>query len=477
MEERVRGSTSFTRGVALSRVAIVLCALAVGTVPSLSAAAPARPHVVLVLADDLGWKDVGFHGGEAHTPNLDRLAHNGAALNTFYVLPSSSPTRAALLTGRHPMRYGLQTHDIVPASRYGLPEDERTLAQALKAAGYRTAYIGRWQLGHAQAQWLPTRRGFDSFYGSLAGQVGARLSKGGKHDWRRNEKPVNDTGSVTALLTREALATVAKHDPAVPLFMVLAYSVPAHAADADKSALTRHAAVNDPARRAHLAAVDTLDAALGELVGALDKRGMLENTLLVFHSDNGGGVATRHPTGESEGLTTGADNGPFREGRGSLYEGGVHSFAVAHWPAAIPAKTVVADMLHVTDLFPTVLALAGTPSDAPQKLDGVDIMPVLNATQRAAHKELLLGVEDFRGAIRVGEWKLVVHAALPSRVELFDVANDPEEVENKAGTYPERTRELLDRLNTYAYEMAPARYLEQIPGAALLLQRHNPARP
>ena len=134
-------------------------------------------------------------------------------------------------------------------------------------------------------------------------------------------------------------------------------------------------------------------------------------------------------------------------------------------------------MLHVTDLFPTVLALAGAPDDASRKVDGVDIMPVLNATQRAAHKELLLGVEDFRGAVRVGEWKLVVHAALPSRVELFDVANDPEEVENKAGTYPERTRELLDRLNAYAYEMAPARYLEQIPGAALLLQRHNPARP
>ena len=112
-----------------------------------------------------------------------------------------------------------------------------------------------------------------------------------------------------------------------------------------------------------------------------------------------------------------------------------------------------------------------------ERRESISVYHHTNATQRAAHKELLLGVEDFRGAIRVGEWKLVVHAALPSRVELFDVANDPEEVENKAGTYPERTRELLDRLNTYAYEMAPARYLEQIPGAALLLQRHNPARP
>ncbi|MCC7548760.1 MAG: arylsulfatase [Burkholderiales bacterium] len=441
------------------------------------AAAAQRPHVVLVLADDLGWNDVGFHGGEARTPSIDRLAAGGAALNTFYVLPSSSQTRAALLTGRHPMRYGLQTGDILPATRYGLPEDEPTLAAALKRSGYRTAFIGRWQLGHASAQWLPTRRGFDSFYGSLAGQVGARLAKGGGSDWRRDDKPASDRGSVTTLLTREAVAMIGKHDVATPLFLVLAYSLPAQSADADRSALARVASVADSARRAHLAAVATLDAAVGEVVAALEKRGMLQDTLLVFHSDNGGGVATRYPTGESEGLTTGADNGVFREGRGSLYEGGVRSFAVAHWPQAIRPKTVIADMLHVTDLAPTVMALAGAAADAKRKPDGVDILSVLGGTERSAHKELLLAVEDFRGAVRVGEWKLVVHAALPSRIELFDVANDPEESENKAATYPERVKELLERLNAYAYEMAPAKYLEEAPGVAALLRRHNPAQP
>jgi len=450
-------------------LAAVLCAA--------GAAAAERPHVVLILADDLGWKDVGFHGGEAPTPNIDRLAEGGAALNTFYVLPSSTQTRAALLTGRYPMRYGLQTRDIVPATRYGLAEDEPTLATALKRSGYRTAFIGRWQLGHAQPQWWPTRRGFDSFYGSLAGQVGAQLSKGGKTDWRRNDKPVSERGSVTALLTREAQALVGKHDAAVPLFLMIAYSSPAYTADAAEAALARHAAVADPVRRAYLAAVATLDAAVGEVVAALDARGMLDNTLIVFHSDNGGGVATRFPTGEFDALTTGADNGVFREGRGSLYEGGVRSFAVAHWPKRIQPKTVISDMLHVTDVAPTVLALAGAAGDAQKKPDGVDLMPVLTGAQRAAHKEVLIAVEDFRGAVRVGEWKLIVHSSLPTRVELFDVANDPEEAENKAATYPDRTKELLDRLNAYAYEMMPAKYLDDIPGAAPLLWRHNPAQP
>lgn len=453
---------------------LLACALLAGAVGAADAAQ--RPHVVVILADDLGWKDVGFHGGEARTPHIDRLAGNGAALNAFYVLPASTQTRAALLTGRHPMRYGLQTLDILPAGRHGLPEDEPTLAAALKQAGYRTAFLGRWQLGHARPQWWPTRRGFDRFYGSLGGQTGARVTKG-KGDWRRDDKPSSDSGSATALLTREAQRVIGAHDLAQPLFMVLAFPVPALAADAGVAAQARHAAVADPARRAHLAAVETLDAAVGEVVAALEQRGMLDDTLILFHSDNGGGVATRYPTGESEALTTGADNGVFREGRGSLYEGGVRSFAVAHWPRAIKPNTVIPDMLHVTDVAPTVLALAGVEPDARKKPDGVDILPVLAGTQRVAHEELLLAVEDFRGAVRVGEWKLVVHAALPSRVELFDVANDPEESENKAGTYPERVRELLDRLNAYAYEMAPAQYLEQVPGAAPLLWRHNPARP
>lgn len=461
------------RGTA-GKARLVLCA---GALLATAAAAAQPPHVVYILADDLGWNDVGFHGGEAYTPVLDRLAAGGATLNTFYVQPTSSQTRAALLTGRYPMRYGLQTQSIVPASGYGLPEEEHTLATALKARGYRTAFVGKWQLGHAQPQWWPTRRGFDSFYGTLAGQVGAQLRKGGKSDWRRNERPLVEQGVVTALLAREAAGIIAGHDSGVPLFLMLAFTAPAQAAAAPKHWQERYAAVGDPGRQAYLAAVSTLDAAIGEVLAALEKHGMLEDTLILFHSDNGGGVATRHPTGESDDLTAAADNGVFREGRGSLYEGGVRVVAVAHWPKAIKPGTIVSDMLHVTDVYPMLLALAGATVDPKHKLDGLDMLPVLAAGQRSPHQELLLAVEDFRGALRVGEWKLIVHAALPSRVELFDVANDPEESENKAATYPERAHALMERLNAYAYDMAPAKYLEEVPGAAPLLWRHNPVRP
>ena len=168
---RIAGSAA-----AAARVcAAVLLALATTIASALAAD---RPHVVYLLANDLGSHDPGFRGGSLRTPNLDRLAESGTVLNAFYVQPYSSQTRAALLTGRYPMRYGLQTLSITHANGYGLPTEERTLAQALKASGYRTAFVGEWLLGHTKAEYWPTRRGFDQFYGSLAGTGDSLLRKG-----------------------------------------------------------------------------------------------------------------------------------------------------------------------------------------------------------------------------------------------------------------------------------------------------------
>jgi len=189
---------------------------------------------------------------------------------------------------------------------------------------------------------------------------------------------------------------------------------------------------------------------------------MLENTLIVFHSDNGGAVPMRFPTGDADIQRAAADNGVFREGQASLYEGGVRVAALALWPGKIAPKTIVTEPLHVTDLYPTLLKLAGAPIDQPKKPDGVDVWPVIAHAQRTTRKEMLLNVDDFHGAIRIGEWKLIVHSALPTKVELFDIANDPEEAENKASTYPDRVKELLGRLNDYAYDMAPSQYLEEL---------------
>src|SRR5258706_1302655 len=149
---------------------------------SLLAHAADKPNIVYLIADDLGNKDAGFRGGKFSTPNLDKLAASGVTLNNFYVQPFSSQTRAALLTGRYPMRYGLQTMSIIPWSQFGLPTEDGTLAQGVKDAGYKTAFIGKWQLGHAKPEFWPTRRGFDYFYGTLSGEVHDRVGESGVSD-------------------------------------------------------------------------------------------------------------------------------------------------------------------------------------------------------------------------------------------------------------------------------------------------------
>ncbi len=415
----------------------------------LSAHAADRPHIVYLLADDLGYKDVGFQGGKIATPNLDKLAASGATLNTFYVQPFSSQTRAALLTGRYPMRYGLQTMSIVPASRFGLPIGERTLAQALKDVGYKTAFIGKWQLGHSKPEFWPTKRGFDYFYGTLSGQANYQVKKIAKTDWRRNDQPLKEDGVVTQLLAKDAVNVINKQDAATPLFLLLAFTAPG----ADASAETG---------RGYAAGVSALDGAIGQVIGALEKKKMLSNTLIVFHSDNGGAVPTKFATGDGDVKKSGADNGIYREGKGSLYEGGVRVAALAAWPERIKQKTVVTRLLHVTDMYTTLLNVAGAKLDQPKKLDGFDVWTALAEEQLSPREEILLNVEDFRGAIRVGEWKLILRATLPSKLELFDIANDPEESQNQADVYPDRVKSLLKRLNEYAYEMAVPKYLEEI---------------
>ncbi|MBK8017431.1 MAG: sulfatase-like hydrolase/transferase [Betaproteobacteria bacterium] len=298
----------------------LLLALAFAASPRLQAAEP--PNIVYVLADDLGWKDVGFHGGTLRTPTLDRLAAGGAIFNAFYSQPYSTQTRAALLTGRYPMRYGLQTLSLEPSSRYGLPTEERTLPQALKAIGYRTAFVGNWLLGHAQREHWPGQRGFDLFYGSLAGDVDPQLRKSASADWYRNDRRVKEEGYVTDLLARDAARIIATHDRSSPLFVMAAFNTPAQFHGVPKAYLDPYRDVPDDARRSYAAAVTALDSAVGSIVAALEKRGMLDNTLIVFQSDNGGAVPLRYVTGDRDIDRPAADNGSNREGRGSLYEGG-----------------------------------------------------------------------------------------------------------------------------------------------------------
>jgi arylsulfatase A-like enzyme len=461
----------------LRRAAAAL-ALAVAT----QAMAAERPHIVYITVDDLGWKDVGYHGGRAQTPAIDRLARDGLKLEQFYVQPYSSQTRAAVATGRYPMRYGLQTLQIQHFSQYGLPTDERTLARALTEAGYRTVQLGKWHLGHAKREFWPTRRGYQVFYGHLGGEIDSfkKVNRAGEPDWYRGDKPVREDGYVPALLGKEAAAIVARHNPGTPLFLHLAFAAPQAPLQAPRELLDRYRDVKDPDARAYRAMITAADAAVGGLISALEAKGMLERTLILFHSTTGGAVNTKYPAGDGDAHKTVANNGFYRDGRGNLHEGGLRAVAIAHWPGRIPAG-VSTDLMHAVDLYPTLLALTGASLQQAKPIDGLDQWPTLTQGKPSPRSEVLLDVEDFRGAIRVGDWKLIVFAALPGRIELYNLKADPSEEDNQAERESERVQSMLKRLNEYAWEMAPAKYLEELAKPrsveAPMFWGDNPPRP
>lgn len=440
------------------------------------------PHIVYILADDLGWKDVGYHGSAIKTPNLDKLAQNGARLEKFYTLPYSTPTRAALMTGRYPMRYGMQTLSILPWGRYGLPTDERLLPQALKDAGYRTAMLGKWQLGHYKKEFWPTRRGFDTFYGSFNGEIDylRKTDKIGEPDWRRDELPVKAKGYVTTLLGRAAAGLIGKHDASIPLFLYASFTAPQTPLQAPKGYLEMYQDIPDETRRTYAAMISALDDAIGMMLSALEKKGMMENTLIVFHSDNGGAVPNKYPTGDGDVKKGAADNGPYRDGRGGLHEGSMRVVALISWPGKIPPG-IVAERIHVTDMYPTLLKIAGAKLEQTRPIDGVDQWATLSAGKLSPRRELLLSMEDSRGALLIDNWKLIVYSRLPVRYELFNIQDDPSEEDNRAERDPLRVQEMLVRFNEYAWEMAPSLYLEDLlkprKYEAPMYWGENPVRP
>lgn len=452
---------------------------------SAAAWAEQQPHIVYILADDLGWKDVGYHGGRAGTPHLDRLAQQGARLERFYVLPHSTPTRAALLTGRYPMRYGLQTLSILPWNSYGIPSDERLLARALKEAGYYTAALGEWRLGHARKEFWPTGRGFDYFYGSLSA-LSDRFRKTnalGLPDWQRNGKSLRQDGYATALVAAEAAALISRHDPKRPLFLYVALPAPAAPYQAPRAYLDRYLEVEPEDRRAYYAMISALDDAVGGIVAALERRDMWNDTVLVFHSDNGGAVRNRFVTGDGDAATKVADNGPFRNGRGGLHEGAVRVVSFICAPTRIP-PAIVTERIHVTDLYPTLLRLAGArldPESQVKPIDGIDAWGAIAEGKPSERPEVLIDLQEFRGAILVGQWKLMVYAPLPARYELYNLQDDPSEEDNRAEREPQKVQELAARLNELAWEMAPSLYLVDLLRArqrdAPMVWGDNPVRP
>ena len=431
---------------------------------------PDKPNIVFILADDLGYGDVGFNGGkDIKTPNLDALAASGARLTHHYVQPVCSPTRAALLTGRYPMRHGLQIGVVRPFAQYGLPLEERTLPQALKEASYATALIGKWHLGHFQRAYLPTSRGFDRQYGHYNGMIDyfTHFRESG-FDWHRDDKAAYDEGYSTHLLAREAVRFIREASAARPFFLDVSFNAvhaPLQVPDEYKAP---YAHLQEP-RRTYAGMLAAMDEAVGQIVAAIKDKGILANTLIVFSSDNGG---------PQPGVVT--DNGHLRAGKATLYEGGVRAAAFATWSGRIKAGTTVDAPMHIVDWYPTVLKLAGAPSAQNQAIDGLDIWPSLTAGRPSPHTEILLNTTPRHGAIRVGSWKLVLNGHLaasemleiekggtaptgPETVELFNLTEDPSEKTNLAAGHPEKVKELRARYDALASQALPARIKPRAP--------------
>lgn len=456
-----------------------------------------KPNIILLVADDLGWNDVGYNGSQIRTPNIDALGKSGATLDQFYVMPSCTPTRSSLLTGRYPIRYGLQVSVIKPRHRYGLPVSEILLPQRLKEAGYQTAIVGKWHLGLSSEEYLPTNRGFDLQYGCYNGMIDyvrhtineyldwdtelidpecmdepSEDSLG--HDWNQAEMPNYEKGYATDLIRDESIRVIRGRDIGKPLFLYVPFTAPhtpLQAKDVDfgqydgmemstpkkfDGESETENALRQKRRRFYAALVSNMDDAIGSIMETIREENMEDNTLVVFMSDNGGSYQ-------------GGNNDPLRGQKMSLYEGGVRVPAVMAFPGKISAGTLVKNPIHVVDMYPTLLGLAGVSIEQETPLDGENVWGTLTGMGKNIEREILLNARKNRSsAIRVGDWKLVRNGKLgPIRkiesdreqiYELFNLKNDPCEKNDLAQEFPEKLNELNERLDYYIGKAVPPLY-------------------
>lgn len=392
-----------------------------------------QPNFLVILTDDLGFGDVGFNGSKIRTPNLDRLAGEGAQIQQFYSgNPVCSPSRAALLTGRYPTRMGIP-NVIFPGDTYGLPNGETTLGQMLRDIGYATGCIGKWHLG-SLPQFMPTNRGFDEFYGVPYSNDMRPLPLISNTSVLEKD---TDNNYLTQKYTSAAERFIQAHKDG-PFFLYLAHNVP-HVPVGSSPAFHGKSPLGPYAD-----AVEELDWSVGQVVQALDTAGILQDTLCIFTSDNGPWAL--------------GSPGRLRGRKGETYEGGVREPFIAYWPGKIKPSTVPTGFASLMDLFPTFGALASARLPS-QPLDGVNIWPMLTGQSNSIDRAALLYFDSLNlQCARVRNWKLHVARcnALPfadpppegrinfplTKPELYDVESDPEESYECGDAHPEVVKEI-----------------------------------
>nr|XP_046231223.1 arylsulfatase B [Scatophagus argus]XP_046231224.1 arylsulfatase B [Scatophagus argus] len=474
-----------------------------------------QPHIVFVLADDYGWYDVGYHHSEIKTPNLDKLSAGGVRLENYYVQPLCTPSRNQLMTGRYQIHTGMQHQIIWPCQPYCVPLDEKLLPQLMKEAGYATHMVGKWHLGMYKKDCLPTRRGFDTYFGYLTGSedyyshvhcfpiISLNLSRCAL-DLRDGEEVATAYKGVysTELFSQRATSIIEKHNSTKPLFLYVAMQSVHSPLQVPERYVAPYSFIKDHNRRQYAGMVSAMDEAVGNITLALQKAGLWDNTVLVFSTDNGGQTVY------------GGSNWPLRGRKWSLWEGGVRGVGFVAGPLLKQPGTVSHELIHISDWLPTLVSLAGGSTNGTKPLDGFnvwdtiskgfasprlellhnidplynDIMPCTGTKQRLTLAQEVSGGcwansgfnVSIHAAIRSSNWKLLTgypgcdiwfprpdhnsSESRPSQVDqlkpvmLFDIEKDPEERNEVSAQFPAVVEYLLSRLYQYQKSALPINY-------------------
>ena len=449
------------------RCLVLLALIAAGEVAACAETNSPPPNVLVIISDDQGYADLGCFGGETiKTPNLDRLAAGGVRLTSFYVAwPACTPSRAALLTGRYPQRNGLYDmirndrvneghryteieYSVSPEMTLGLDLREITIAEMLHKAGYRNGMVGKWDSGRAK-RYLPPSRGFDFFYGFANTGIDYYTHEryGIPSMFRGLERTEEDRGTyATTVFRREALRFL-RESQDEPFFLYFAPNAPHGASNFEgdnyqvpAEAIERYYPNADPTdrRTKYMAMVSVMDEAVGALLDLLEKQGRAENTLVIFLSDNGGGGI--------------ADNGPLRDGKASVFEGGIRVPCIVRWPGHLPAGKVSDEFLTSLEIFPTILAATNVEPPEGVVLDGFNMLPVLQGEKPSPRQEMFWQRRNLKAA-RVGDMKWV---DTPKHSGLFDLSKDIGEQHDLSESRPELLKKIRQEFKNWKAEMKQA---------------------
>jgi len=409
-----------------------------------------RPNVVLIITDDVGYSDIGSYGApDIKTPHIDSLAKNGTRLTDFYAAPNCSPTRAALISGRYQQRSRIENPlgAARVAQEQGLRATGRTLPQLLKNNGYRTGLVGKWHLGY-KPEFSPNAHGFDYFFGFKSGLIDyyQHTDSSGEHDLFENGEPTHATGYSTDLFTDRSISFIEK-SAGQPFFLEVAFNaahwpfqIPDHPSVAPDNARFVQPQ-DDPTntRRDYAAIVERADQGVGKILATLERLGLTRNTLVIYTQDNGGEWLSR--------------NAPLFHRKNTVWEGGIRVPAIFKWPGRIPAGKTSAQVGITMDLTATILAVTNSPVPTDARLEGINLLPLLQEGARRTERTLfwrVTGAARRQRAVRQGDWKLLLDGGVPM---LYNLANDVGERNDLTNQHADIVKRLLTLITQWEQDV------------------------